>query len=273
MKFSERKGYKKVSTDLQVEGMTQELRNNLWNDLDMVIWQSNNFIYNRYGKPGIVAFANALWFRVFKKPIDQIPETPRTILSEIRTYYFSITWHEVYDFLEFVIDYHKKAEEFSELSKWINRVLNTELAGYRFVNGICTEITDKKEIEALEEALNDPDFPGVQTHLKAALELMSNREKPDYRNSIKESISAVESIAQKITGQAKATLGDALKVLEKKHNLHPALKKGFESIYGYTSDGGGIRHAMQENPNLNAHDAKFFLLSCTSFINYLKTKI
>lgn len=102
---------------------------------------------------------------------------------------------------------------------------------------------------------------------------MDKREKPDFRNSIKESISAVESLAQSITGKPKATLGDALKILEQKHNLHPALKSGFLSIYGYTSNADGIRHALQDESNLTAHDAKFFLLSCTSFINYLKTKI
>jgi hypothetical protein len=102
---------------------------------------------------------------------------------------------------------------------------------------------------------------------------MSNKENPDYRNSIKESISAVESIAKSITGKPKATLGEALKVLEVSNKLHPALKNSFLSLYGYTSDEGGIRHSMLAEPDLTIADAKFFLLSCASFINYLKSKI
>ncbi|MBE8966981.1 hypothetical protein IQ277_12215 [Nostocales cyanobacterium LEGE 12452] len=93
------------------------------------------------------------------------------------------------------------------------------------------------------------------------------------RNSIKESVSAVESLAKAITRKPKATLADALKVLEVFHNLHPTLKKSFLTLYGYTSDEGGIRHAMLTEPDLTIADAKFFLLSCTSFINYLKSKI
>ena len=56
--------------------------------------------------------------------------------------------------------------------------------------------------------------------------------------------------------------------------LHSALKKGFKSIYGYTSDSDGIRHGMglTEETNLDYEDAKFMLISCSSFINYLKVK-
>ena len=67
---------------------------------------------------------------------------------------------------------------------------------------------------------------------------------------------------------------DALKEIEKRELLHPALKDGFIKLYGYTSDADGIRHAMLDEPKkLTAADACYFLLSCTSFTNYLKAKI
>jgi len=62
-------------------------------------------------------------------------------------------------------------------------------------------------------------------------------------------------------------------VLEKKERLHPALKDGFTKLYGYTNDDDGIRHAMLDEPNIDQSDAKYFLLSCTSFINYLKANL
>ena len=52
-----------------------------------------------------------------------------------------------------------------------------------------------------------------------------------------------------------------------------ALKAGFTSLYGYTNDDDGIRHAMLEEPNIDQSDAMYFLFSCTSFINYLKANI
>ena len=80
-------------------------------------------------------------------------------------------------------------------------------------------------------------------------------------------------MARVLSGSPKATLGEALKVLERKRQLHPALKDGFSKLYGYTSDEDGIRHAMLDEPNITQADAKYFLLSCTSFINYLKANL
>jgi len=43
-------------------------------------------------------------------------------------------------------------------------------------------------------------------------------------------------------------------------------------MYGYTSDEDGIRHAMLEEPDVGFEDAKFMLVACSAFINYLKVK-
>lgn len=54
--------------------------------------------------------------------------------------------------------------------------------------------------------------------------------------------------------------------------LHSALKSGFSSIYGYTSDSDGIRHGLSEDPNLDYEDALFMLTACSAFVNYLRVK-
>ena len=64
-----------------------------------------------------------------------------------------------------------------------------------------------------------------------------------------------------------------MKLLEKDKKLHAALKDGFGKLYGYTSDDDGIRHSMLDEPDLDVHDAKYWLLSCTSFVNYLKSRM
>jgi hypothetical protein len=91
--------------------------------------------------------------------------------------------------------------------------------------------------------------------------------------SIKESISAVESAAKSVTGLKKATLDEALKELREKAGLHPALEKAFRSLYGYTSEADGIRHALMEEANVRFEDAKFMLVSCSAFVNYLISKL
>jgi len=150
--------------------------------------------------------------------------------------------------------------------------MERELAGYRFIEGVCTRITEKQEIETISHAITEGPYDGVKAHLKTALEHMSRREDPDYRNSIKESISAVESLCREVTGDKNATLGQALKVLENQGQIHGALKKGMSNLYGYTSDEGGIRHAMLEEPNITLHEARFFLVSCSAFVNYMISK-
>jgi hypothetical protein len=263
MKFSERFGYKKISNTLQTEEVNETLRNQLWNSLYIFIWEKGEYSFD------YKTFEVNLWFSYFKKRLDELPFDFDSFLIQIEKYFFNADWYEVYDFLEVVLTYFEN----EELNHFINTVLENELSAYRFVNGVFTQVTNKQETEMLEEALTDNDFPNVKAHLQRALELLSDRKNPDYRNSIKESISAVESIAKEIAQKPKAELGDALKEIEKQGKLHGAMKKAFSNLYGFTSDANGIRHSLMEEPNLTADDAKFFLLSCTSFINYLKTKI
>lgn len=74
-------------------------------------------------------------------------------------------------------------------------------------------------------------------------------------------------------GDPKATLGQAVKKLEDSGvKLHPAFEGALQKMYGYTSDAEGIRHALLEESALDADDARFMLVSCSAFVNYLKAK-
>lgn len=167
----------------------------------------------------------------------------------------------------------------AEFHKWIGN-LNDEFArlhyAYRIVNLQIVEITSPIEIEAVEAAINEGK-DSVSTHLMAALQHYSDKINPNYRNSIKESISAVEVICREITG--KDTLGAALNELEKKGiAFNSQLKTGFNNLYNYTNNKDtGIRHALMEDSHLpEQKEALFMLVSCSAFINYLraiKTKI
>ena len=75
-----------------------------------------------------------------------------------------------------------------------------------------------------------------------------------------------------LTGDSAATLGAALNVIASQGGMHGALKASLSSLYGYTSDAEGIRHAMLEESTLTQADAKFMLVACTAFINYMLTK-
>ncbi|MBQ9030152.1 MAG: hypothetical protein IJ106_01695 [Parasporobacterium sp.] len=99
----------------------------------------------------------------------------------------------------------------------VNTYLEREYIGYRFVDGIIVPISDEYEIDTINEAFSNK-FTPVYEHLSKANRLLADREKPDYENSIKESISAVEAMCEIITGikGGDANLGSMLKSLRKK---------------------------------------------------------
>ena len=156
-----------------------------------------------------------------------------------------------------------------DVYKVLNKTFEKEFIGYRFVNGVIAQITSDIEIAQIEEAVALKDNK-VDEHINKALALLSDRNNPDYENSIKESISAVEAMCNEITGK-RSTLGDTLKQVKKNSTIHPSLEKAFEKLYGYTSDASGIRHSGQiDGPKATFDEAKFMLVVCSGFVNYLK---
>jgi hypothetical protein len=156
-----------------------------------------------------------------------------------------------------------------------NKVFQDERSAYRFVGRQITPIYDEttgKEIETALLRLDNSPFANAKIHISTAISKISDRQQPDYRNSIKESISAVESVARVLCDDENATLGKALKKFDIKVNIHPALKDAFLKIYGYTSDENGIRHALSDESDLDLEDAAFMLAACSAFINYVIVK-
>ena len=276
--FSQRKGLKPVQSIIQVDSMDTALRNSLWNALSIIYWQQLkdcgfiNLAYNQ----NMDILLKKIWLNYFKYPIDTLSDRWPSTHNQIKKYFFECQWYEVYDFIEYIANESAIYADIAEIKEFINFcnvILEREVSAYRFVDLKITQITSETEIAEIEEALEQENYlKPVATHLEQALNLLADRKLPDYKNSIKESISAVEAICQLIAGKDKITLGQALGEIEKKVRLHPALKKAFISLYGYTSDAEGIRHALLEESNLKFEDAKFILVSCSAFVNYLKSK-
>lgn len=271
--FSQRKGIKPVKKVMQVDNIDDDLRNGLWNALTFYYWDKTSGYSFLSMSQDLYFFFRLLWHLYFKKTIDTLNDSWQATYQEIREYYFNCTWFEVYDFVEFISRNYPDELTNKEFIASCNNILEKELSAYRFIDGKITQMTLEEEIAEIEEALETTKpLKPVFHHIKSALDLFADRKSPDYRNSIKESISAVEAICNLITKDTKTTLGQALKEIEKKMTLHPALKKAFDSLYGYTSNAEGIRHALLDEPTLDFEDAKFMLVSCSGFINYLLAK-
>ena len=275
MRFSQRAGLTPETKLAQRESMDDDLRASLWSLLSLLYWDKYEAPGSgMYGRSDYVQNSNmhplmlSLWLHYFKRPTDTIDKYGGDCYGGLRKHFFQAQWYEVYDFVEFVANYGSEATKpkFIEL---VNSYLERENSAYRFVGDQVSEITSAEEIDSVEAALSVADeYRGARTHLRTALSLLSDRKSPDFRNSIKESISAVESLARKLAKDDSGTLGAILKELERSKKLHPALRNAFSSLYGYTNDAEGIRHALLEEGSLTKADAKFMLVCCSAFINY-----
>jgi hypothetical protein len=259
--------------------MSEELDNSLW-----------NAIVERFGEAGRACWNDtarvvAQHFR--KVPIDELPPYEGPCLRWLKDYYWSLDWAETYDLVEFLVHNvdiikdpagHRRrfgASETDQFMSAVNRVLERELSGYRFVSRVLSPISDPSEILAIESAAESAGrngLAGAREHIRAALELLGKKPTPDYRNSIKESISAVESAVRLITGSTSSGVSDAIERLAKSAEIHGALKAAFKQLYGFTSDENGIRHAILEQPSVGFDEAKFMLVACSAFVNFLIAK-
>jgi len=284
MNFSQRLGLEPATRQIQKNSMDQALRNGLWNTFDMVIlaelknlWECGEESLSR-NPPNAGLFVN-LWMNFFKFPLSSLPPYADSALKEVHDWFHNketTPWNKVYDFVEFVGgNLGGRLQDASDAFRIVcNRFLEREFSAYRFVGKIISPITNEAEIKAIEHAaaVDHDSLRPVSTHIETALKLLSDRNKPDYRNSMKESISAVEALCKIIAKNDKTTLGPALDAVAAKTKLHPKLREGFKALYSYTSDDHGIRHALKDNGQPEEEDARFLLVTCSAFVNYLAEK-
>jgi hypothetical protein len=278
--FLQRIGRVPMTKALQVEALDEELRAGLWNALTVSFWHKSSAWPTRDNAAGRQALEAEeaiarVWAYHFKKPLDTIPPRPmvgdqNSAYGFMRSIVMQGSWDRALDLVDAMVS-NAPRQWRPEMADRLNAVLEKESAGYRFVNDELAQITNPLEIKAIESAIASSSR-AVRAHLEAALTMLSDRKSPDYRNSIKESISAVEAACQAVAGQPSASLGDCLKAIKKARELHPAFEGALIKLYGYTSDASGIRHAMTDaGVEVTQADAQFMLISCSAFTNYLWT--
>lgn len=265
--FSERYGYIKPSDALIIECMPQEVVNAIYNCFKSLY--RNHYLVCKIQRDACAYFFN-----------DKIDGFSSTSFHDVITPYIldsNVIWHKKLSLIEFIIDYIIK-NNYPEYANYFIAELNDNFErlnyGYRIINNFVTPITSKEEVGTIEEAINNAKN-NIKEHLNSALKHLADKENPDYRNSIKESISAVGALCREMTGEN--DLRKALSSLEKKHgNFHPQLKESFCKLYDYVNEKqSGVRHELMDESGKYVptyHEAKFMLVTCSAFINYLNGK-
>ncbi len=277
--FSKRYGYQ-PEKPIQANSMDGNLRTSLWNCLYEHFWSFRRPVPNPSARPRLAGRSvkgslskviESLWTRHLRWPADEIPNIWSKLFSLLKDYYFACEWYKVYDFLEFLAPQADSITETNteKFAQCCNRTLEEEHSAFRFVGPYIAPITNEIEVKEIEKALSTP-YDVVRVQIRSAVEKLSEKPKPDLRNCIKESISAVETAARLAANDPKGTLGKLLPILKEEINLHPAQVEGFKKLYGYTSDDeSGIRHGMMDKDDLTVDDARYMLVICSAFANYL----
>lgn len=272
-RFSERYGFKDIRDSFQINSIDEDLKNRLWNTFKTVYIDTFQTTYPDNGFP----FSDAqeinflkMIYDGFFKTHEEIKLIKSNFTADIKYKFFNLPWFEMYDFTEYVAGaFHN--EVINQVFKIkINQVLENEMSGYRFIDEFIAPIVDNVEIDEIESAIGCK-YEGVKRHLSNALEHLSDRKNPDYINSIKESISAVESTLNLISDSTNITLSKALANLP--FEIDSSLNKGFIKLYNWTSSADGIRHGdTGDEIKSSFEEAKYMLVSCSAFINYLIAK-
>lgn len=268
--FSERHGLKEVRSVVQHESLDEATRRELWNLLAVLPKEFGKY----YQDPTEEGVLEAVWIWYFEKPRDEMPFTG-VVWKMIKQAIMTREWNEVLDLLErFMKDWDRLETSKSEglkraFLKALNARFESELVGYRFIGLEITPVDSNAEADAIGAALSDTEsIAGARHAIDRAIELLADRQTPDYPNSIKESISAVEAVVKKVTGEG--TLGAGLKKLEDAGlRIHPALREAWSKMYGWTSDADGIRHAGIDAASADQALAKYALVTCSAFVSYL----
>ena len=272
--FSERKGIKHFSDIVQVNSLNERTRNKLYS----VISESFDELYVDYDGNLKDEFVEYLYKELFSKTERDIPKWGNgydyeEVFNTVYTIIIQYDYTDIFTFIEGIIKFLDMADKATynrynyknEYIEAISNVFKKENVNYRIIDGKVTDIIAEEQINSIEHTLNNP-YKVVSEHYSKAIEQLYSVK--DYANSIKESISTVEAMCQIING-SKETLGKALNNL--KIEIHPALKSAYSSIYGYTSDENGTRHANGiGEKNATFEEAKYMLVSCSAFVNYLK---
>lgn len=270
--FSQRLGYTEIPTSIIRESLPENVMNSIQN-IFCELWDKYRASYDDYN------LLNYYFYRYYLNL--RIEDRDRSIepLSYIDNDH--LEWYEKIDVIEWTIQflYSKfKEPDKNKLDNCINE-LNKEFSshryGYRIVKGYFVETTSTDEINGINNAI-DKTNENVSTHLKQAIISISpSNPTPDYRNSIKESISAVGSFLRDNFGGD--TLGKALKNLQKKHSnlINPFIIDAIEKLYTYTNrPDAGIRHELlSQNYLPDQADALFMLIQASCVINYIQNKL
>ena len=271
--FEQREGLAPLPSQLALGTLSQEARAYLWALVHESMTRSM-----RYPALGGHPHLQEPWHGIMRKKhlfrdhrmADEFQNNAGALIDEMKVVFVKGSYADVLGLVEWLLGF----EPALGLAGAVDAALIASRCAYRvYDRDTIGPATTSEEGQALAKAIADAapgKFDGARTHLKSAAGLLSSGK---WSDSVRESIHAVESVARVMAPGAN-TLDPALKELKKTGKVHEALQQGFGKLYGFTSDEGGIRHALLDDAQspVDEADALYMLGACASFVSYLISK-
>ena len=273
LSFSQAQGYEEIPTPLNLQELPGSARIRIWNVLYDSLQQSST----RH----LLMETGGDWFKVLHDkhtlhdilPLDEW-DSFESSKKKLRRDIEYLPFNKVFDSIQYILRHPQCPDDIISSMKRV-------FAECRLAYTLDTEdpptiipsVTREEgnvSVSAMR-TLRQTDLNASATHLRNASECINQA---DWADSVRESIHAVESVARQLDPKSARTLGPALESIEQHGGLHPALKKAFNKLYGYTSNAQGIRHALldRDAAEVGMDEAVFMLGACASFASYLSRK-
>ena len=232
--FSQAQGYEDIPGPLKLEELPKDARTRIWNLFFGHLEKSISTDRAGFDGPWI----GGEWAQVFQaahvkfdvRALDDWRADFWPFCKDLRNRIESQPFNKVFDRIQFVLRHPRCPRGF--VTEMRSTFVDSHLAYTIDVGPPPTIIPSATPEEGAAivkslQLLRQADLDGSAAHLRKASECINEG---DWAGSVRESIHAVESVARRLDPEAAQTLGPALKSIERRGTLHPALKKAFDAL-------------------------------------------
>jgi len=278
--FSQRFDYDPLPESMKLEHLSEKARTATFNIIYNIVSDRGKWGWDENRpRPKMCRRAIASCLEKNMLSIDGLWEP---LFEQLQSIINDSPFYKVFDLLHYIANYQDDGDssrlntQLEQFPRDINNAFERYRVAYLFdISNKPFQIFPRNSeaqgiaIQNSMATLKNNVLSAADTHLRGAT---SHLDKGEYADAIADSIHAVESVARFFDPDNNRTLGPAIDSLLQKGVLkHPALASAIKSLYGYTSDEEGIRHALvfEDKANVDMKEAMFMFGACASLASYL----
>lgn len=273
--WSQKNGVSPLPRQLRLDEISNEFRAIIW----AAIYRDFNSLQKIYSRqqhgsqhthPYWRSFIEDYAVKIEHRQVDTLSNHKDDAILWLKERVYKNHYHDVLTFLQAIFE-HRLIRQ--DLKTRIQIAFETARMAYRVIDFQIVPIGTEAEATNIKKAFEDAsaiEQKGPASHLKNSASALTSG---NWADSVRESISAVESVAKVACPEKDGdTLGPIVTQLVKDGRIkHSGLGKSLKNLYGYTSNEKGVRHALvfDDEANIDEKDAMLLFGACASFVSYL----